>query len=319
MGILVLGLGAAIVFFVLKGTGNVASTTATPTMTITPTFTITPLPTGTPTLGPTATSEPPIEITIRAGDYCASLAGIYHVSVQSIVDLNNLPPECGTLYEGQALKIPRPSPTASPAPTGTLAPAQATNQACGVVQYEVKDTDTLSSISLNYNISVESIKNFNNLPNDNVWPGMFLDLPLCERRPTEGPTPTPTAPPPYPAVNLLLPADGTVYTNASETITLQWASAGTLRENEAYAVTVEDVTAGGTAKATQYVTDNKMIVPSTLRPTDNTNHIFRWYVVVVRQTSTTTDGQPVYQTNGQVSQMNVFGWSGSSSSPAVTP
>lgn len=319
LGILVLGLGAVIVFFVIKGTGNMASTTPTQTMTVTPTLTITPMPSATPTLGPTATVEPPIQITVAAGVYCSDLSAMYHVSMESIVALNNLPPECGTLYAGDVLLIPRPSPTASPAPTGTLAPADATSQACGVVQYEVKDTDTLSSISMNYNISVESIKNFNNLPNDVVWPGMYLDLPLCERRPTEGPTPTPTAPAPYPAVNLLLPADGTVFTSTNETITLQWASAGTLRENEAYGVTVEDVTAGGNAKVTQYVTDTKMIVPTSLRPTDNTNHIFRWYVVVVRTTGSTSDGQPVYQSNGQVSQANVFGWSGSATGPVTTP
>jgi hypothetical protein len=112
-------------------------------------------------------------------------------------------------------------------------------------------------------------------------------------------------------VNLLLPADGAVFTNANETITLQWASAGTLRENEAYAVFVQDVTAGGDQQTTQYVTDTKLIVPTTLRPADSTSHIFRWSVVVVRQTGTTRDGQPIYVTNGIMSQSRVFGWSGS--------
>jgi len=79
-------------------------------------------------------------------------------------------------------------------------------------------------------------------------------------------------------------------------------------------VNVEDVTAGGDAKITQYVTDTKMIVPVSMRPTDNTNHIFRWSVVVVRQNNTTQDGQPVYVTNGIVSQSRVFGWSGTVSS-----
>ena len=314
VGVIILALGALIVFFGLKSTGQVTNATATPTVTITPTFTITPLPSPTATQGPTATPEPPIEYKVKVGDFCSNIAAMYHVSIQSIADLNNLPSDCGTLYENQTLLIPRPTPTASPAPTGTLAPADATSQACGVVEYQVKENDTLSSISLNYNISVDSIKNFNNLTTDNVWVGMYLSLPLCERLPTEGPTPTPTAPPPYPAVNLLLPADGTVFTNANETITLQWASAGTLRENEAYAVFVEDVTAGGDKQVTQYVTDTKMIVPSTLRPTDNISHIFRWSVVVVRQTGSTSDGQPIYVTNGIVSQSRVFGWSGSSTS-----
>jgi hypothetical protein len=69
---------------------------------------------------------------------------------------------------------------------------------------------------------------------------------------------------------------------------------------------------------TQYATDTKLIVPVSMRPTENTNHIFRWSVVVVRQTSTTSDGQPVYVTNGIVSQSRVFGWSGSLS-PTATP
>lgn len=311
LGVIILALGALIVFFGLQSSGKVASSTATPTVTITPTFTITPLPSPTATLGPTATPEPPLEHIVKIGEVCSNIAAMYHVSIQSIIDLNNLPPECGTLFENQKLLIPRPTPTSSPAPTGTLAPADATSQACGVYDYQVKENDTLSSISMNYNISIDSIKNFNNLTNDNVMVGMYLSLPLCERRATEGPTPTPTAPPPYPAVNLLLPADGAVFTNANETITLQWASAGTLRENEAYAVFVQDVTAGGDQQITQYVTDTKLIVPTTLRPADSTSHIFRWSVVVVRQTGTTRDGQPIYVTNGIMSQSRVFGWSGS--------
>jgi len=54
-----------------------------------------------------------------------------------------------------------------------------------------------------------------------------------------GASPTPTLPPPYPPANLLLPPDGAPFDTANSIITLQWASVGTLRENEAYAVTVE--------------------------------------------------------------------------------
>lgn len=318
LGILILGIGAMLVYFILQSTGRVAKPEPTATITVTPTLTITPSPSPSPTLGPSPTAEPPIEYVVKVGDFCSSIAALYHVSVQSIVDLNNLPPDCGTLYENQKLMIPRPTPTASPQPTGTLAPAEATSNACGTVQYQVTENDTLSSISMNYNISVDSIKNFNNMTTDYVWVGMYLSLPLCERLPTEGPTPTPTAPPPYPAPSLLLPVDGTVYTSANDTITLQWASIGTFRENEAYAVTIEDVTDQNVKKLVQYVTDTKFIVPTSIRPTGNANHIFRWYVTAVRQTGTTTDGQPIYVTNGAVSQMFVFGWSGSGTT-STTP
>lgn len=319
VGILLLGLGAVLVYFILQSTGRVAKPEPTATITITPTLTLSPSPSASPTFGPTPTSEPPIEYVVKAGDYCSNIASLYHVSVQSIVDLNNLPPDCGTLYENQKLMIPRPTPTASPQPTGTLAPAEATSQACGTVQYQVQENDTLSSISLNYNISVESIKNFNNRTSDSVYLGMYLSLPLCERRPTEGPTPTPTAPPPYGAASLLLPANGTVYTSGNDTITLQWASIGTLRENEAYAVTVEDLTDTNVKKLVQYVTDTKFIVPATIRPAGTTYHIFRWYVTAVRQQGTTSDGQPIYVTNGAISEMFVFGWSGSGISTTPNP
>jgi LysM repeat protein len=317
--IIVLGLGAALVFFVLQSTGRVTTPTTTPTITITPTSTNTPPPTLEPTLAPTPTSLPPLEYVVKAGDFCSSIAVIYKVSIQSIVDLNRLPPDCGTLYENQKLLIPIPTPTASPMPTSTLSAGEATSQACGTVPYQVKAGDTLSSISLNYNISIESIKSFNQLTSETVFQGMNLSLPLCERRPTQGPTPTPTLPPAYPAASLLLPADGTVYTSLNDSIVLQWSSVGTLRENEAYAITVEDVTSGGEKKITQYLKDTKFIVPASIRPLDNTSHIFRWWVVAVRQSGTTSDGQPTYTVYGQISINRVFGWSGTGGAVVPTP
>lgn len=317
--VLVLGLGAALVFVILQSTGNIATPTETPTITLTPTSTNTPQPTQEPTAAPTPTNLPPLEYTVKAGETCSSIALAYSVQVASIVQLNNLDPQCSALYEGQKIKIPYPTPTPSPMPTATLSAAKATEQACGTYPYKVLAGDSLAAISANYNISVESIKNFNNLTSDVVFEGQNLTLPLCERRPTQGPTPTATLPPPYTQPSLLLPADGTVYTNINDSIVLQWSSVGTLRENEAYAVIVEDVTSGGEKKITQYVTDTKFVVPASMRPLDNTNHIFRWWVVVVRQDGSTSDGQPIYVQFGSLSVFRVFGWSGSSTSSTTTP
>ena len=315
--VLILALGAAIIFLILQGTGHVASPTGTPTITFTPTNTLPPQATTVPTIGATFTPLPPIEYTIASGDQCSGLAASYHVSITSITTLNNLTADC-VLYVGEKIKIPQPTPTATAQPTATLSPAEATTSACGTVQYQVKDNDTLSTISANYNISVDSIKTFNNLPSDNVWVGEYLSLPLCERLPTEGPTPTPTAPPPYPAANLLLPNDGVVYSNITDTISLQWSSVGTLRENEAYMVTIEDVSSEGTKRNVQYVTDTKVNVPVSLRPLDNTSHIFRWWVIAVRQTGSNTDGTPIYVTNGATSLMRVFGWAGTNGGTSAT-
>ncbi len=316
--VLILGLGAALIFVVLQSTGRVTTPTETPTQTITPTITLTPTATLEPTLAPTATPQPPREYIIKEGDLCSSIALTYGISIQSIADLNNLPPDCGTLYPGTKLLIPYPTPTPTALPTATLSAAEATQQACGTLPYQVTENDTLSSISANYNISIETIKTWNGLPNDIVWPGMFLNLPLCERMPTQGPTPTATLLPPYPAASLLLPSDGAVYTNVNDTIVLQWSSVGTLLETEAYAVTVEDVTSGS-KRIVEYTRDTKFTVPTTLRPLDNTFHIFRWSVVAVRQSGTTADGQPEYTVHGTVSAYRVFGWSGTTAAVTATP
>jgi hypothetical protein len=57
--------------------------------------------------------------------------------VKSIADLNNLASDCGVLTLNQELLIPRPTPTASPQPTGTLSIAQATEAACQKLTYTV--------------------------------------------------------------------------------------------------------------------------------------------------------------------------------------
>lgn len=316
--VLILGLGAALIFVILQTTGRVATPTETPTPTLTPTLTLTPTATLEPTLGPTATPLPPQEYTVRENDLCSSIAVMYGVSIPSIANLNNLPPDCGTLYVGQKLLIPYPTPTVTPLPTSTMSAAEATQQACGTLSYQVTENDTLSSISANYNISIETIKNWNGLPNDIVWPGMFLNLPLCERMPTQGPTPTATLLPPYSAASLLLPVDGSVFTNVNDSIVLQWSSVGTLLSSEAYAVTVEDVTAGN-KRIVEYTTDTKFSVPTSLRPLDNTFHIYRWSVVAVRQSGNTPDGQPEYAVHGTESAFRVFGWSGTSGGATPAP
>jgi hypothetical protein len=63
-------------------------------------------------------------------------------------------------------------------------------------------------------------------------------------------------------------------------------------------------------KVIEYVTDTKYIVASSLRPSTNTPHVFRWTVLPVRQTGTTKDGQPVYEPGGALSSPRVFSWVG---------
>ena len=253
--LLVLGIGAGAVYAVLNGTGRVVEPTATETITVTPTITQTPTASLTPTLAPSATSLPPVDYVVKQNDTCSLIAVIFKVSIQSIIQLNNLSADCASLFVGQPLKIPQPTPTPSPLPTSTLSQSEATQSACQKISYTVKANDTLTGIALNYNVDKQAIISFNGMPNDVVYEGQALIIPLCARLPTPGPTSTATPPPPYPAPNLLLPADGASFTASNDTITLQWASVGTLRQDESYAVTLEDVTSGNGQKTVEYVND----------------------------------------------------------------
>jgi LysM repeat protein len=317
--LLLLAIGAGTVFGVLRSTGKVVEPTITPTASATVTITLTPTASLTSTPIPTFTPLPPVEYQVQPNDTCLSIAFVFKISVASIVTLNNLPAECNTLSIGQKLQIPQPTPTPSPMPTSTLSAAEATEAACEKFDYEVKENDTLSTIAANYNVEMDAIREYNGLPNDIVYQGQKLIIPLCARKPTAGATPTATPPPPYLAPNLLLPADGSVFQAANDTITLQWAVVGTLRDNEAYAITIEDITDGTGKKIVEYVTDTKYIVPSSMRPTDNTAHIFRWTVYAVRQAGTSSDGNPVWEAGGAISNPRVFSWTGGGELPTPTP
>lgn len=316
--LLILAVGAGAVFGVMRGTGQVVAPTPSVTPSQTATVTMTPTATATATVEPTWTPLPPVEYTVGEGDNCITIALAFDVSVTSIISTNNLPAACDNLYPGQKLMIPQPTLTPSPQPSQTLSVAEATDVACEKYDYVVRANDTLYGIATNFNVSAQAIQNYNGLASDIVYEGMPLVIPLCERLPTAGPTPTPTNPPPYTAPNLLLPADGAVFTAANDSVTLQWAAVGTLLQNEAYAVTVEDVTEGKGRKLTEYVTDTKFIVPASFRPTDTQPHVLNWYVISVRQVGSSIDGKPIYEPAGAASASRSFVW-WSTGGSATTP
>lgn len=308
MLILIFGIGAGLVYIFMQSTGMVVEPTARPTQTGTPTISPTPTTTFTPTLEMSPTPLAPIEYVVKDGDLCSTIAALFNVSIQTIVVENNLSSNC-YLSPGMTLKIPQPTVTPTPMATGTLTDRQATLAACGSYDYVVTANDTLLGIALNYGVSTEIIRQYNGLMNDIVVAGTTLSIPLCEQV-TPGPTSTPTYPPPYEAPNLLLPADGASYDTSGDTITLQWAGVGTLLENEAYEVNVEDITQGTGRKLVEYVRDTKFIVPISFRPSDPGPHAIKWYVQTVRQVGSQEDGSPVYSSAGSRSDSRTFIWSG---------
>jgi LysM repeat protein len=309
---LILLIGAAAVYFSLRA-GITGATITEPTVEGTATETPTITPTATDTLPPSTSTplptQPPYEYVVKEGDTCGLIAANLDVSTQSIIAMNQLSSQC-FVSVGQKLLIPYPTSTPAPPPTDVPNEATQTAQACEKVQYTVQANDTLSSIALNYNVPQDAIKFYNGLATDNVLLDQTIVIPLCARFATPGPTPTATLPPPYQAPNLLLPPDGAAFTLANDVVTLQWASIGTLRENEAYQVTIEDVTSGQGRRITENVTDTKFIVPTSFRPNDNLAHVMRWWVTTVRQNGVDEQGQPLYESAGAISDKRVFTWVG---------
>ncbi|MEE8356943.1 MAG: LysM peptidoglycan-binding domain-containing protein [Anaerolineales bacterium] len=308
--VLILAVGAGLVYLALQQSGEMGATTTTPTptqtLTVTPTTTPEP-PTATPSPMPTPT---PFSYVVVANDSCLAIAARFEVSIKSIVLLNNIPASCDTLFEGQELKIPHPTPTATSFPTATLSGIEGTQAACDKVAYEVGEGDTLSSISLNYNVPEDSIKSYNGMVSNTVYEGLTLIIPLCERAATPGPSPTPTPPPPYPSPNLLLPPDGGVFSLSDNQVTLQWSSVGLINTNEAYRVSVMDLTEGTGRKLVEYVTDTKFIIPGSFRASEDSPHVYRWTISTVRQIDVDENGNSIWETAGSESDPRVFTWTG---------
>ncbi len=308
--ILFLAIGAGMVYLALQQTGAMVDTTVTSTLTetVTVTPTTTPAP---PTITPSPMPSPtPLTYIVAANDTCLAIAVRFEVSIKSIVLLNNIPASCDTLYEGQELFIPHPTPTATSFPTATLSGIEGTQAACDKVAYEVGEGDTLGSISLNYNVPESAIKSYNGMVSNTVYEGLTLTIPLCERAATPGPSPTPTPPPPYPAPNLLLPPDGGVFVLNNNQVTLQWSSVGLINANESYQVSVMDLTEGTGRKIVSYVTDTKFIIPASFRSSDNSPHIYRWTISTVRQVDVDENGNALWESAGSESEARVFIWSG---------
>lgn len=114
---------------------------------------------------------PTIETTslyvVKRGDTLYSIASRYNVSVSEIIDINDL--SSTVLNIGQQLRIPINS-----------SGSDNTNY----VSYTVKSGDTLYSIASKYNVSVNDIKDINNLSSNNLSIGQQLKIPVLVSSPS---------------------------------------------------------------------------------------------------------------------------------------
>jgi LysM repeat protein len=127
---------------------------------------------------------PSVTHIVEAGQTVSLIAGLYNVTVEAIVEANNLA-DANYVYIGQELKIPGSTaslnfPTnnspAPPSAPGTSAPA-ATTVSTGTT-YVVVAGDTLSAIAARFGTSVSAIASANNLSNPNyIYTGQRLTIP----------------------------------------------------------------------------------------------------------------------------------------------
>lgn len=323
LGLLVVLMGIGVVF-TLIGSGTMPMPqavvdlfdTATPTLTFTPLPTPTATPTDTETPIPTATLEPPIRYQVQPGDSCLLIALINDVTVDSIIMLNGLGPDC-VIAEGNYILVPHPSPT--PLPRGTANAILGTSAPQGTVlpypTYVVQAGDSCLGIVGQFDITLDELMNVNGIGDCSVLQeGKVLYIPIlltpqAAVTVTPAGTDTPAPPTPRPATTLTAPSIGQSFA-AGDTITLSWTSVGTLETAEYYRVTVEDLTCNCNRRYVTATQQTSLSLPPSLRPTEATAHIFSWTVDLVRQTGTSSDGQANYEAIGATSAVGTFTWTG---------
>jgi LysM repeat protein len=141
------------------GLAFLAPDTPTPTATLTPTpppptATVTPLPptpteTATPTETVTPTPSGPFIYIVEEGDTCFSIAEKFSVDVVTLLEINDLPPDC-PVFPGNEIVVPPPGTilsTPTSIPTGFV----------GKIEYRIQEGDTLDAIAIEFNSTVESI------------------------------------------------------------------------------------------------------------------------------------------------------------------
>ena len=156
--------------------------TAELTPTVTPSLTSTPSPTATlaPTLTPSPATEPeepasqPETHIVRQGDTPLGIAGLYGVSVEALLQANDLD-EDAVLAVGQSLSLPRES-----AGTGAASPP-----IMEAVTHEVAAGETLLAIAKQYGVDSADIASANGISESSVLQiGQRLEIPAARGGPT---------------------------------------------------------------------------------------------------------------------------------------
>jgi LysM repeat protein len=148
-----------------------STATPTPTATFTPSQTpaTTPTTETTPTL--TATPAGPTEYIVQSGDFLATIAEKFGVSVVAIMSANPTLTDPSTIFIGQKLTIPAPGAEFTPTPLPTnIRPGD-------TITYLVQPNDSLQTIASKFNSTAEDIQRLNKITDPNtIFPGTYLKV-----------------------------------------------------------------------------------------------------------------------------------------------
>jgi LysM repeat protein len=193
--------GAALLIYWLLGSNRpaislFATDTPTPTETFTPTNTATTTSTSTvtstatvaPSETPVPTQSGPFIYQVEEGDTLWSIAQEFKVDLLVLLTVNNLDPANPNIRTGDKLIIPGPD-AALPSPT----PLPSNISRGTKIEYQVQLGDSLLSIALQFNSTVEEIKKENEIDNENeIFVGQKLTIPVNIVTPVPTSTITPT-------------------------------------------------------------------------------------------------------------------------------
>lgn len=297
-------------------TADLPTPTLTPTLTPIPRPSETPTPTLTPTQAPTplpsSTPEPPVAHIIRAGETLISIALLYDVSLDSIIQLNNLAAD--TIQSGQQIFVPLP--TATPPLESVLViinDQQVLADPTNCTLHTVAEGDSLFGIALKYGLSIDVILQVNRLTDHTLLqPGDTVCIPklvydeaafvglVSDNRPRWSPTPG--------GPRLLYPPPGVRLTDAGQGILLQWLAERNLAADEQYMLEVTDTSAPEGRPHRIFTRQTAYLIPPDWGPPANEGQpVYRWRVSVVRVTSERPDGVFNYAYAGPSSQAQ-FVW-----------
>ncbi len=162
-------------------------------------------------LTPTVEAETcqPVYHVVKPGQNLTQIANYYGVSVQAIVNANNLW-NPNLIYAGQRLQIPVPCQSSSTCTKTHI----------------VQRGEYLKLIAARYGTTWQAIANLNSLRNPNlIYPGQRLKVPVeCSTTPT--PTPTPTGPWTGKYWDNRFLSGTAKYTRNSKTVTFDWGTTG---------------------------------------------------------------------------------------------